>query len=191
MRARQPVSALALLAAFLFAVIPRAGFAQSQDSKLDALVLDCTVHEGLGPWARSNAYPDGFLRFNFVHEAPKAKPGPYDYGPDPRLHYVYAAFWNPTRTKGEFFQFIWFRPGSPTHLRIVNNAHIISSKGKFDLDDARWGVWTHEHLIRRLAVLESLPVKTVALRDVKGTGARCDSYIDAHLEWDPPPPAQK
>ena len=164
--------ALLLVASFSLA-------ARAQDSAviLKSRIPECAVHVSDGPWVPKELFPDGELRFTFLYEPPKTNPGEYDYRDG--SHNVYAAFWNRDKTKGELLQFLWLRRAAPIHLRIVNNGHIVTQQGKMDIEDAMWGVWTHEHLMRRLARLKTLPLQTITLREVPVRGATCDSF--AHV----------
>jgi hypothetical protein len=135
------------------------------------------MHERGGSWVDTELHADGVLRFTYLYEPPAVNPGEYDYRDN--QHHVYSAFWNRNGTRGTFLQFIWFRGESPAHLRIVNNAQIISSTQGLELRDALWGVWTYEHLMRRLTKLRALPIQAVSVRDIVRTGALCDSYASA------------
>lgn len=153
--------------------------ARAQDGMalLRTRIAQCAVHTIDGPWIPKELYPDGILRFTYLYEPPKKNPGEYDY-PDKEQR-VYAAFWNSDRTKGELLQFLWLRRTAPIHLRIMNNGHIVTQRGKMDIEDALWGVWTHEHLMRRLARLKVAPLETVTVREIPTRGATCDSF--AHV----------
>jgi hypothetical protein len=154
--------------------------AQAPDPALARMVVDCAMHQRAGSWVDSRLHTDGVLKFNYLYEPPATEPGEYDYRDN--QHRIYAAFWNSTRTQGTFLQFIWFRGETPAHLRIVNNAQIASSSRDLELQDALWGVWTYEHLMRRLTKLRAAPMQTASVRDLARTGAVCDSYAS--------PPAQ-
>lgn len=95
-----------------------------------------------------------------------------------------AVFWNRDRTKGELLQFLWLRRTTPIHLRIVNNGHVVTRPGRLDIEDTLWGVWSHEHLMKRLAQLKTLPLQTMTLQEIPEHGATCDSY--AHATEDSP-----
>lgn len=168
--------------AILFLSLPAA----TQDSAaiLKSRIPECAVHIGDGPWIPKELYADGVVRFTFLYEPPKKNPGEYDYRDG--YHEVYAAFWNRSRTKGELLQFLWLRRTPPVHLRIVNNGHIVTEQGKMDIEDALWGVWTHEHLMRRLVRLKTEPLETITVREIPTRGATCDSY--AHAIEDSPAP---
>jgi hypothetical protein len=159
-----------------------AGRGQDSVAILRTKVPECALHAVDGAWIPKELYADGELRFTFLYEPPKKNPGEYDYrdGTDN----VYAAFWNRDKTKGELLQFVWLRRTVPIHLRIVNNGEIVTRQGKKDIGDALWGVWTHEHLMRRLARLTTLPLQTIAVREIPATGATCDSY--AHVANESP-----
>src|SRR5713226_2186606 len=123
------------------------GRAQGVGAILRARIPECAVHQEGGSWIPKDLYADGALRFTYLYEPPKQNPGEYDYRD--HTHNVYAAFWNGRRTKGELLQFVWVRRTPPIHLRIVNHGHIVTQQGKMGIEDALWGVWTHEHLMRR------------------------------------------
>ena len=161
------------LAAALCATSPAK--AQSQDPGLAPAILACAAGDPSGPWVHLDRYHGDSIQFNYLHEGPNPKPGPDDYrdGHD----YVYAAFWNRDRTAGEFLQFIWFRSEPRTHLRIVNNADIILSHGRVDLEDALWGGWTYEHLKTRLLKLKAAPASAVSLERSVDAKVLCDSYV--------------
>ena len=145
-------------------------------------VPQCAVHSVDGSWVPQELYADGVLRFTFLYEPPKKNPGEYDYKDG--THNVYGAFWNRDRTEGELLQFVWLRRTAPIHLRIVNNGQIGSDRGKLDIEDTLWGVWTHEHLMRRLARLRLVPLQTIHVGQIPAAGATCDSY--AHAIEEPP-----
>jgi hypothetical protein len=140
-------------------------------------IPQCAVYSLSGSWIPKELYADHVLRFTYLCEPPKKNPGEYDY-PD-NLHRVYAAFWNRDRTKGELLRFVWLRRTAPIQLRIVNNGHIVREHGKMDIEDALWGVWTHEHLMMRLARLQTAPLQIVPVREIPIRGAICDSYVHA------------
>ncbi|HYT07000.1 MAG TPA: hypothetical protein VEL77_05065 [Rugosimonospora sp.] len=154
-----------------------AGRAQDGAAILSTRIPQCAVRSVDGSWIPKELYADGVLRFTYLYEPPKKNPGEYDYRDE--THNVYAAFWNRTRTKGELLQFVWLRRAPPVHLRIVNNGHIVTQQGKMDIEDALWGVWTHEHLTRRLARLRTAPLQTAAFQQIPTRGATCDSYAHA------------
>lgn len=179
------------LALLLVAFLSVAARAQDTAAILKTRTPQCAVHSVDGSWIPGDLYADGELRFTYLYEPPKKNPGEYDY--KDKTHNVYAAFWNRDRTKGELLQFVWLRRTAPIHLRIVNNGHIVTQHGKMDIEDALWGVWTHEHLMRRLARLKIEPLETIAVREIPTRGATCDSY--AHVADDsdaatPPKPRQ-
>src|SRR5438309_2801241 len=91
-----------LCACFLTFVAPRLRAQHARSSLID-MVLDCTMHEEAGPWVPANLRRDGILRFNFIDIPPHSTRGPYEYNDD--LHRLYAAFWDPSRTKAEFLDF--------------------------------------------------------------------------------------
>jgi hypothetical protein len=159
--------------------------ASAQDSAaiLRTRIPQCAVYSLSGSWIPKELYADGALRFTYLYEPPKKSPGEYDYRDE--THNVYAAFWNRTRTKGELLQFVWLRRTAPIQLRIVNNGHIVSEHGKMDLEDALWGVWTHEHLMRRLALLKTAPLQTVSVGEIPIRGVICDSYVRAVGDFTP------
>lgn len=159
--------------------------AQDTAALLRTRIPECAEHTiDVGSWIPKELDGDGVLRFTFLYEPPKKNPGEYDYRDD--THNVYAAFWNRLRTKGELLQFVWLRRAAPIHLRVVNNGHIVTHQGKMDIEDALWGVWTHEHLMRRLARLKTEPLETITVREIPTRGATCDSY--AHVIEDSPSP---
>ncbi|PYU28675.1 MAG: hypothetical protein DMG31_19550 [Acidobacteria bacterium] len=161
----------------VLASISLPGRAEDVGAILRARIPECAIHQEGGSWIPKELYEDGALRFTYLYEAPKKNPGEYDYRDE--THNVYAAFWNRTRTKGELLQFVWLRRAPPVHLRIVNNGHIVTQQGKMDIEDALWGVWTHEHLTRRLARLRTAPLQTAAFQQIPTRGATCDSYAHA------------
>lgn len=169
-----------LLSATLFLSLPAA--AQDTAAILKSRIPECAVHIGDGPWIPKELYADGVLRFTYLYEPPKKNPGAYDYRDG--THNVYTVFWNCARTRGELLQFLWLRRTPLVHLRIVNSGHVVAQQGKLDIDDALWGVWTHEHLMRRLAQLKTLPLQTMTLQEIPERGATCDSY--AHAAEDSP-----
>jgi hypothetical protein len=153
------------------------GRAQDVAVRLRTSIPECALHQEGGSWVPQDFYPDGVLRFTYLYEPPKQNPGEYDYRDG--SHNVYAAFWNRGRTKGELLQFLWLRRTTPIHLRIVNNGHIVARQQNIDIEDALWGAWTHEHLVRRLVKLKVAPLQTVRIHEVPAGGATCDSY--AHI----------
>lgn len=173
-----PCAALFLILAARAQVL--AARAQDSDAILRERIPQCTVRGVDGFWIPGELYADGVLRFTYLYEAPKENPGEYDY--KDQLYYVYAAFWNRTRTKGELLQFVWLRRTPPIHLRIVNHGHIIKQHGKMEIEkiwDTRSGVWGHELLMRRLARLKTAPPETVSVREISPVrGAICDSDDD-------------
>jgi hypothetical protein len=175
MIARLRLFTLLLLA---IASISVQGRAEDIAGILQARLAECAVRQEGGSWVPKDLSADGALRFTYLYEPPKQSPGEYDY--TDKMHYVYAAFWNRARTKGEMLQFLWFRGESPMHLRIINNAHIVTQKGRLNLEDALWGVWTYEHLMRRLAKLKIAPLQTVAVHEIQSSRATCDSYAHVH-----------
>jgi hypothetical protein len=152
----------------------RPTFSQTKDFNVGPAIISCAMHEAFGPWVHTNRYPGGTILFNYSHEGPDPKPGADSY--NDANDYLYAAFWNRDRAAGEFLQFIWFRRESKTHLRVVNNANIISSNGQLDLEDALWGAWTYEHLKRRMQQLRAAPAESISLAKVEDAHAVCDSY---------------
>jgi hypothetical protein len=168
------------LVLFFVASFSLAASAQDSAAILKSRIPECAVHIADGPWIPKELYADGVLRFTYLYEPRKKSPGEYDYRDG--THNVYAAFWNQSRTKGELLRFLWLRRTPPVHLRIVNNGHIVTRQGKLDIDDALWGVWTHEHLMRRLAQLKTLPLQTVTLKEIPERGATCDSYAHANTD---------
>jgi hypothetical protein len=150
-------------------------FSGPQDSNLAPAILACVIGEPSGPWVHADRYRGNPILFNYSYEGPNPKPGPEDYRDG--QNYVYAAFWNRDRTSGEFLQFVWFRAEPRTHLRIVNNADIVSSHGRLDLEDALWGAWTYEHLKKRLLKLKVAPAETVSLDKTVDAKILCDSYV--------------
>jgi hypothetical protein len=165
------------LVLFLVASFSLAARAQDSAATLRARIPECAVHIKDGPWVPKEFHGDGVLRFTYLYEPPKKNPGEYDYRNG--THNVYAVFWNRGRTKGELLQFVWLRRTAPIHLRIVNNGHVVTRQAKLDIDDALGGVWTHEHLMRRLARLKTLPLQTMTLQEIPERGATCDSYAHA------------
>lgn len=168
---RTRLEALVLLAVAFSCLLVRA---QDTATILRARIAQCAVHSVDGSWVPKELYPDGVLRLTYLYEPPKEKPGEYDYRDG--SHNVYAAFWSRDGTKGELLQFLWLRRRAPIHLRIMNNGHIVAQQGKIDIEDALGGVWTHEHLMRRVARLKIAPLQTVPVREIPSNGAICDSY---------------
>lgn len=116
--------------------------AQDTAALLRTRIPQCTVRASDGFWIPGELFADGVLRFTYLYEPPKENPGEYDY--KDQLHYVYAAFWNRNRTKGELLQFVWLCRTPPIHLRIVNHGHIVKQHGKMEIEkiwDTRSGVW--------------------------------------------------
>jgi hypothetical protein len=167
-----PTAILLCATATLWFVHPT--FSHTKDLDAGPAIISCAMYEASGPWVHANRYPGSMIRFNYSHEGPDPKPGADSY--NDATDYLYAAFWNHDRTAGEFLQFIWFRKESKTHLRIVNNANIISSNGHLDLEDVLWGSWTYEHLKGRLQQLRAAPTETFSLAKVEDAHAVCDSY---------------
>lgn len=159
-------------ASFAFAVR-----AQDSATALRTRIPECAVYSKDGPFVPTEFYADGVLRFTYLYEPPSKNPGEYDYRDG--THNVYVVFWNPARTKGELLQFQWLRRTEPIHLRVVNNGRVVTRRGKLDIEDTLWGVWTHEHLMRRLVRLETLPLQTMPFKEVLKVGATCDSYARA------------
>lgn len=160
--------------------LPVGGVAEDVAAILRVRIPECAVQVKDGPWVPQELYADGVLRFTYLYEPPKRNPGEYDYRD--QSHNVYAAFWNRDRTRGELLQFLWVRRTAPIHLRIINSGHIVTQQGKMDIEDTLWGVWTREHLMRRLARLKIEPLQTVSVREIPSRGAICDSY--AHVAND-------
>jgi hypothetical protein len=174
----QPRLLLLIFSALVFVSVQ--GRTEDAAAVLKTRIPECAVQVKDGPWVPKELYADGVLRFTYLYEPPKQNPGEYDYRD--QSHNVYAAFWNRDRTRGELLQFLWVRRTAPIHLRIINNGHIVTQQGKTDIEDTLWGVWTHEHLMRRLAQLRTAAVQTVAVREIPHSGATCDSY--AHVAND-------
>jgi hypothetical protein len=172
-----------LLVFFLVLIsIPLRTRAQNVARDLVTMVPECAVHQESGSWVPAELSKEGVLRFTYVYEPPKSNPGEYDY--KDKQDHVYAAFWNTSKTKGELLQFIWFRSEPRPHLRIINNGEIVRGTAGLDLVDTLWGVWTYEHLMRRLAKLKALALHSIAATEIQSDGVRCDSYAHPHLEWD-------
>jgi hypothetical protein len=123
---------LAALAVLVVASYGLAARAQDSDAILMERIPQCTVRSVDGFWIPGELFADGVLRFTYVYEPPKANPGEYDY--KDQLHYVYAAFWNRNRTKGELLQFIWLRRTPPVDLAIVNSGHIVKQHGRMEIE---------------------------------------------------------
>lgn len=160
-----------LVCAVGLAPVPAA--AQNSDQELVNMMLDCAMHEKAGPWVDKDLRRDGLLRFSYLHEPPQGKGNPNE---DPaNLDSLYVAFWNPSKTKGTFLHFVLDRAGSRRQLTISNEGWISSSHGKLDLEIFQGGVWTHDHLLTRVAKLSRSRIHTARVRDIKRTSAVCDS----------------
>jgi hypothetical protein len=166
----------------LAVICPRLN-AQHQKPSLMTMMLDCTMHEEAGPWVPADLRRDGLLRFNFIDIPPHSTHGPYEYNDD--LHRLYAAFWNPSRTRAEFLDFSINKSSVEDWLTISNDGQISISKGKMDFDFFQGGVWSREHYLIRVRKLRSAPVQVIAVHDVKHTGVLCDSIARPHPEWNP------
>lgn len=164
--------------------------AQQIEKGMLGQVLDCAMHEEENPWVPAELRSDGLLRFTYLYEGPRAKPGPYDY--DDKLYRFYIAFWNASKTKGEFLVFSVDRAGSRRWFTVSNEGHITNSRGKLALDFFQGGAWTEQSYMIRLRKLVAADPETISVRDVKRTGVLCDSFLNPHPEWDTqPPPRQK
>jgi len=164
--------------------------AQQLEKGMLGQALDCAMHEEESPWVPAEFRSDGFLRFTYLYEGPKAKPGPYDY--DDKLYRLYLAFWNTNRTKGEFLVLTADRTGARRWFTVSNEGHIDRSRGELTLDFFQGGVWTERHYMIRLRKMAAAEAQTVSVRDVKRTGVLCDSFLNPHPEWDTqPPPRQR
>ena len=152
-------------------------------------VLDCAMHEGGGSWVPAEFRSDGLLRFTYLYEGPRAKPGPYDY--DDKLYRLYIAFWNAAKARGEFLVFSVDRVGSRRWLTVSNEGHIKNSRGKLTLDFFQGGVWTEQHYMIRLRKMVTAEAQAIPVRDVRRTGALCDSFLNPHPEWDTQPPSHQ
>lgn len=170
---------------------PRLNAQGTNSSPID-MALDCAMHEEAGPWVPADLRRDGLLRFNSIDIPPHSTRGPYEYNDD--LHRLYAAFWNASRTRAEFLDFSVSKSGGKNWLTISNDGQISISRGKLNFDFFQGGEWTREHYLIRVRRLRTAPVQVVAVREVKRTGALCDSLANPHPEWDPnwqPPKPRK
>jgi len=172
-------------AVFLFLMaglmIPHVLVAQVSDQKLVDTILDCAMHETGGPWVDADLRGDGLLRFNHLHETPKAKPDPGD----DHFQYadnVYAVFWNSSGTKGDFLHFTLRRTNGRNWLTISNEGWISFSNGHLKFEIFQGGVWSHDHYLVRVKKLVRAPVQVVSVSDVKRTGTVCDSLTHPTLE---------
>jgi hypothetical protein len=160
---------------------PHAVVAQVTDQKLVNMMLDCAMHESGGPWVDADLRGDGWLRFNYLHESPKAKPN----SGDDHFQYadnVYTAFWNAAQTKGDLLHFTVRRIKGMNGLTISNEGWISFSKEHLKFEIFQGGVWSHDHYLVRVKKLVRAPVQTVPVSDIKRTGTVCDSLTHPNLE---------
>lgn len=153
------------------------------------MMLDCAMHEDAGPWVPQVLRADGLLRFNYLHEISKRRPGPYDY--EDERPYMYVAFWNVAKTKAEFLDFSIATRGPRHWLTVSNDGQIYFSKGKLDLDFFQGGEWMRSHYMIRVRQLYAATTQTIALRDIRRTGVLCDSFANPNPESGKTPPAEK
>ena len=153
-----------------------AGAQETSRAKTD-MMLDC-VFRGDVIWIGDEFFSDHKVRFSYLVE-PRAAPGKGDQ--------MYAAFWDKTRKRGYFLQIGIYSKHGRKDFVLTNEGRIVpSAKGKLELEDTLWGVWTYSHLTKRLHRLENQPVLEARLKEIRRTSAICewpemgDIQPDAH-----------
>jgi len=125
-------------------------------------MLDCSVHY----WVPQKFLADGEARFNYLIE-PATASVPADG--------IYVAFWNRTRKRGYFLYLgLYIEDNHRNHFVISNEGWIIpSARWGVELEDTLYGVWTYEHLMKRLHKLQKLPVLHASVKQIPHTSALC------------------